>query len=73
MGDDKRLIYSSRDIKEILHAGNSTLHELLNREDDPIPHFRLGRRIIVPCDQFQEWLIKQTTNAQGDSDATLHN
>ena len=68
MGDNKRLIYSLEDIKEILHAGNSTLHKLLNREDDPIPHFRLGRRIVVPSDLFQQWLVKQTTNAQDNYD-----
>ena len=66
MGDNKRLIYSPKDIKEILHAGNSTLHELLNREENPIPHFRIGRRIVVPCDLFQQWLIKQVTSAQED-------
>ena len=66
MGDDKRLIYSPKDIKEILYAGNFTLHELLNREENPIPHFRIGRRIVVPCDLFQQWLINQVTSAQGD-------
>ena len=68
MGDNKRLVYSPKDIKEILHAGNSTLHELLNREENPIPHFRIGRRIVVPCDLFQQWLLKQTTNAQDNYD-----
>lgn len=54
-----RMIYTVQDIKKILGAGNSTVLELLHREKDPIPFFRLGRRIIIPCDLFQKWLISQ--------------
>ena len=68
MSEAKRMIYSPKDIKELLGIGNSTIHQLMNREADPIPHFRIGRRIIVPCDLFQEWLVKQVTNDQFDTD-----
>lgn len=61
MENAKRMIYSTKDIKEILGAGNSTLQELLNREENPIPHFRIGRRIIIPCDLFHQWLNSQAT------------
>ena len=57
-----QMIYSVKDIKEILGAGNSTLQELLSREDDPIPHFRIGRRIVIPCDLFQQWLHSQVSH-----------
>ena len=68
MENNTPLVYSPKDIKVILHAGNSTLHELLNREENPIPHFRIGRRIVVPHDLFQDWLVKQTTNTQDNCD-----
>ena len=70
--EKERLIYSTKDIKDILGIGNTTVQRLFCRDTNPIPHFRIGRRIIVPCDQFQEWLINQVTNTQGDNDATLH-
>lgn len=53
---DKQMIYHFEDIKEILGIGNNALRELFQREKHPIPYFRIGRRIIVPCDRFNEWL-----------------
>ena len=58
MSNKQRLIYSREDVKEILHAGNSYIHYLFTKAENPIPHFRIGRRIVVPCDLFDQWLIK---------------
>ena len=54
-----RMIYSTKDVKEILHTGNSMLQQMLNSETNPIPHFRIGRRIVIPCDLFHQWLDRQ--------------
>ena len=62
------LVYSTQDIKRILGIGNSTIHGLLSREDGPIPHFRIGRRIVIPCNLFQQWLDNQTENYMGKED-----
>ncbi len=55
----ERLIYSKSDVQEILGAGSTTVVKFLNRENDPIPHFRIGQRIVIPCDLFQQWLNRQ--------------
>ena len=52
----KRMIYSKKEAQEILGVGNSTFQQLLSSESNPIPHFRIGRRIIIPCERFQQWL-----------------
>ena len=67
--EKERLIYNTKDIKDILGIGNTTVQRLFCRDTNPIPHFRIGRRIIVPCDLFQDWLIKQVTNHEFDIDS----
>lgn len=54
-----RMIYTKKEVQTILKAGNSTIQEYFNRDEDPIPHFRIGRRIVVPCDRFHQWLDRQ--------------
>ncbi len=31
----------------------------LNREEDPLPHFREGRRILIPVKSAVEWIERQ--------------
>lgn len=33
-----------------------TLDELLHRAEHPIPHINIGRRVIIPVRDLQEWL-----------------
>lgn len=42
------------------------LDTLLRRENNPIPHFRIGRRIFIPVDGLNEWLAEEARrNAKG--------
>lgn len=40
-----------------------TLNKLLMREENPIPSLRVGRKILIPCDQFEAWVA--TEGAKG--------
>ena len=62
----ERMIYSKKEVQKILGAGNSTIQEFFNRERDPIPHFRIGRRIVIPCDLFHQWLNHQANHDEQD-------
>lgn len=57
--NDNRNVYSRKDIMKILRITDTTVHKLFFRESDPIPHVILGRKIIVPCSAFWEWLDRQ--------------
>lgn len=49
--------------KEAAEAGGislPTLDALLNRECDPIPHFRVGRKVLIPVDGFRNWLAAES-------------
>lgn len=54
-----KLAYSRKEIKAILRIGNSTVQRLLTRDVDPIPHFRIGKKIIIPADLFNKWVAAQ--------------
>lgn len=43
--------------------GLVTLDKLLRREENPIPSLRVGRKILIPCDQFEAWVA--TEGAKG--------
>ena len=62
----ERLIYSKTDIQELLGAGSNTVVKFLNRENDPIPHFRIGNRLVIPCDLFHQWLNRQPDSEFGN-------
>ena len=49
-------------VKEELGLSMTLVDRLLKRKVDPIPSFKVGRRIIIPIDGFQKWLARQTEN-----------
>ncbi len=36
-----------------------TLDAYLRRQDRPMPHIRVGRKIIIPADGLREWLAEE--------------
>lgn len=39
-----------------LGIGKNTAWDLVHREDNPLPHVRIGRRVVVPVAKLQAWL-----------------
>ena len=57
--ENKRKVYSPNEIREFLGVGNSAVWDLLYRSKHPIPHFRIGKKIVIPCDLFDQWMIQR--------------
>ena len=54
----ERMTLTVPDIQRALGIGRDAAYALANRAD--FPAIRLGKRIVIPYDAFQQWLDKQT-------------
>ena len=45
---------------ESMGIGVIAFDSLLRRQDDPLPSIRVGRRVLIPVKEFEEWLSRQT-------------
>lgn len=59
--------YNAKQAAEAMGVAISTVLGLLRREKDPIPHFRSGRRLVIPVAALAEWLKEECgrTEASG--------
>ncbi len=57
----EKITYTARDISELLGISISNAYALLHRED--FPTLKIGCRLFVVRDQFDEWLLKQSNCA----------
>lgn len=51
------MVYTVTDIKEKLGIGMNSAYKLVHRAD--FPSVRIGRKIVIPKDDFHKWLEKQ--------------
>lgn len=56
----QRLALTPAEAAEAIDVSMPTVYALLKRTVDPLPSFRLGRKIIVPVLSLEEWLERQT-------------
>lgn len=49
-----RLVYTVKEVQEILGAGKSLVYEGLRQKI--IPSLKIGRRYFIPKEGFQRWL-----------------
>ena len=54
----ERNFYSVADIQRELGIGRRNAYELVARAD--FPALRIGKRIVIPVKQFEDWVEKQT-------------
>ena len=52
--DELPLVLNAKDVSEVLGLSLSGTYELMREKDFPAK--RIGKRIIVPRDEFLEWL-----------------
>ena len=58
----EKLVYSARELVDVLGLSLPRVYELLKRSD--FPSIRLSsRRIVVPCDALREWLNRASREA----------
>lgn len=51
--------YNRAGLCEVFGMGMVTIDKLLRREVNPIPSLRVGHKILIPCDQFEEWVAAE--------------
>ena len=56
----EKICYNMEDLYQILPIGRNKLYELVNRPG--FPRIVVGRRILVPKLQFEEWLAKSAAS-----------
>lgn len=64
MGTDerRRLVLSVEEVARLLGIGRNGAYEAIQRGE--IPHLRIGRRIMIPRDRFEEWLREAATTGK---------
>lgn len=56
----KQRYYDTREVSEFLHISVHTLRNKLSKcETNLPPSFRVGRKRLFPCHDFNEWLNRQ--------------
>jgi hypothetical protein len=55
--------YTIKDIAKRLYMTEGTVRNRLCKGDAMPPHFRAGRRVLFPADQFAEWTERLTSNS----------
>jgi excisionase family DNA binding protein len=56
----QRLALTPAEAAEAIDVSLPTVYQLIKREVDPLPSFRLGRKIVIPTSSLVEWLERQT-------------
>ena len=56
----QRLALTPAEAAEAIDVSLPTVYQLIKRETDPLPSFRIGRKILVPVISLQRWLEAQT-------------
>ena len=56
MMNKERLVLTRREGAEAVGVGLSTFDKLLRRKENPVPSLRVGRKIVIPKEQFKMWL-----------------
>ncbi len=55
----QRLALTPAEAAEAIDVSLPTLYQLTKREHDPLPSFRIGRKILIPVLSLQRWLEAQ--------------
>lgn len=58
----ERLVYTRKEASNVLGVGLVTLDALLRREKDPLPHVKVGSRILIPINALETWITNNTNH-----------
>ena len=56
----ENLMYSQQEGADVLGIGLNTLHKLIVRRENPLPHIRVGKRVLIPRDRLEAWIEAET-------------
>ena len=57
--------YNAKEAARAMGVSISTLQGLLRRKENPIPHIRIGRRIMIPVKALELWLLDECRRNEG--------
>ena len=57
--------YTRAEGAERVGVGLNSFDKLLARNDNPIPHFNVGRRVLIPKESLEEWLKAEAERKTG--------
>ena len=57
--------YNAKEAARAMGVSISTLKELLRRKENPIPHIRNGRMIMIPVKALERWLLEECRRNEG--------
>jgi len=58
---EKKLTYTVKEAAQVVGLDKMAIYDLCNAEGD-FPHLRIGKRIIIPRQAFEEWLHSKATS-----------
>lgn len=63
-----KMTYGRKEACEITGMSIPSLDAFMHREENPIPHFRVGRKVLIPRAALEQWVIdeaKRTAASDG--------
>ena len=54
-----KVTITRKECAEAMGIGIIALDALLRRQDDPLPGIHVGRRVLIPVKEFDEWVSRQ--------------
>ena len=55
----EKFTFGRKEAAEAVGVSLPTLDAMLNREANPVPHFRIGKKVLIPVESFRQWLIDE--------------
>lgn len=62
---DSKLTLTRKQAAEHCNISLPTLDQWLHRRDYPLPCIRAGRKIVIPTDGLQSWLMEEAQRQNG--------
>lgn len=63
-----KLAYNPTEAAQALNVSRPTIYQLMNREIDRLPNFKVGSRRLIPVDGLRAWVKRQADeNAGGEN------
>lgn len=69
MSSLEKLTYSVKEAAAVVGIGYIGMYDLCHRDD--FPAIRIGKRIVIPKDGLQRWLVRQSGEALVDGQSSI--
>ena len=63
----EELTMTSEEVRKRLKLSAPTISALTRRSENPLPHFRVGKRILFPVAAVEQWLLDEAERANAAS------